>query len=259
MKKTIHNILVPVDFTEYSLNSIEIAAQIAQQNNGLITLLHIIDLGVSKYVGIDVDGGLTLDSVIERYLNLLNRIKSDISNRYRIDVHILLEKGSVVSYILAKTREMNSDLIVIGTHGTEPRNFFLGENAFHIIKQSYCSVITIPKERINGAVSKIIFPGKTIHDMDEKCAFLESVVHEQDLAIEISGLNNGAGFNISVLNETIEFLEKKFIQENVKSIGELKNFIDIISDSLQDLNIELITINSKKSPAQVPVLSIVNT
>ncbi len=250
MSKKIKNILVPIDFTEHSLNSLEIAIDIAKRNYTKIILVHIIDVHASLIDGLDnsFEENWSLTAWQERRLAMLNKLKASIGQQHQISVDVIIKRGLVTNSIVGIAKDMNIDLIIMGTHGTGERTFFLGINAYLIVQQTTCSVLTIPMGKENSAFTKILFPEKILDDVLEKYNFLIKILNQKDILIEIPGLiKNEKGVNINVLNETILFLGNKLMENNASSLEELRKIINTINQIIENINIKLITFEGKQN------------
>jgi universal stress protein A len=141
--KVITNILVPIDFSRGSLKAMPYAVAIAHQFGAHVNLLHVID--TSQYLPPTL---LTLPLVPQAEFNrqLLKRLQAvalKFSATGRIGVHNLRE-GRTDKEICAAARQLNTDLIVIATHGyTGYKRAFLGSTAERVVQHSPCPVLVV--------------------------------------------------------------------------------------------------------------------
>ncbi|MBA7680151.1 hypothetical protein ES703_88461 [subsurface metagenome] len=76
------------------------------------------------------------DTCLEKELRYLN--KHDISYR------IMSEKGSLVDSVLNVAKRENSDIILVGSHGTQKiRDYLLGSTTSHLIRKSHLPVLIV--------------------------------------------------------------------------------------------------------------------
>ena len=76
----IKNILVPVDFSESSLNALETAIAIAKQQNARITLLNVVDSSfMFGFKGVYYISEKTIDSIVDVSERMLNPIMKKLN------------------------------------------------------------------------------------------------------------------------------------------------------------------------------------
>ncbi len=110
------NILVPSDLSEKSLKALEIAANIVEDRDSRITLLHVVET-------IDDDDGEEEFQAFYRKLALRAQGKmEEMVNRYLdCNFHIRSEiiYGRRVAEIVAYAKGSNTDLIILSSHKLE--------------------------------------------------------------------------------------------------------------------------------------------
>jgi nucleotide-binding universal stress UspA family protein len=142
-RRTITNILIPIDFSRGSLKAIPYALAISRQFGATVHLLHIVD--TSQYLPPTL---LTLPLVPQAELNrqLLKRLQAvalKFSAAGKIEVHNPPE-GRAYEEICAAARQLKTDLIVIATHGyTGYKRTFLGSTAERVVQHSPCPVLVV--------------------------------------------------------------------------------------------------------------------
>ena len=139
-------ILVPIDFSPPSMQALHTAAGFARQYGGRITLLHILEPPrlprVSTYVSV-VKLGVSL-AELETQLAELGRKHIDPEHFETARV----ETGSPFEEIVAAARALNTDVIIIATHGyTGLRRVLLGSTAERVIRYSPCPVLTVRQDQ----------------------------------------------------------------------------------------------------------------
>ena len=263
---TIKIILVPVDFTEYSLQTLEAAATIAKKNNSQLIALHVLDVSSLTMADISDTKGedWSFSSLEERALNLLDYLKNNITKKYSLEIKVMLKKGTVVSSIIKAIEETSADLIIIGTHGTGDRTIFLGSHAYFIVMRSNRPVIAIPNSKEHSAFTKIIFMDESQDNIGKKIELLKKIIQKKDFILEMTGLiKNGSKTNINTLNETINYLGNKILENKIQSSKNIKNLVQFVNGTLSNLKVELTTISDKygHSPNtikyyKIPIISI---
>lgn len=156
-------ILVPVDFSQPSIEAFKFAVQISRKSKGSITVLHAIDLPVMVY-------GASLDMPVYTYdLGLLNDMKANATSRYRKMVRqfgggiekikIIVDQGPVFPVIREYIRNKRFDLVVMGTQGASGfREFFIGSNTEKVVRFSKVPVLAIRKSVPLASIKNIVYP-----------------------------------------------------------------------------------------------------
>ena len=139
----IKRILVPIDFSRRSLKATPYALAVSRQFGADVHLLHVVD--TTQYPPPSL---LTLPLVPQAELNkrLMKRLKA-VALKYRTSGNIsALEPCIGIAYeeICATARELQTDLIVISTHGhTGYKHMFLGSTAERVVQHSSCPVLVV--------------------------------------------------------------------------------------------------------------------
>jgi nucleotide-binding universal stress UspA family protein len=112
------HILVPVDFTGKNLAALEIAFEMAQQNQARTSLLHVVE-----QIDVAPDGDDELDRF---YAQLQRRADSDLealTQRFSgsgLEVEHKVRIGKRVREIVRFVEEHNVDLVVLSSHPLDP-------------------------------------------------------------------------------------------------------------------------------------------
>lgn len=137
-------ILVPVDFSDCSRKALQYAVPLARQFGAGITLLHVVHVyypSGSEFGMIDVP---LLESDLrkgaETQLGALaeQEIGSQVPCRAEVRV------GAAVPEIISAARRLESDLIILSTHGrTGLKHVFLGSVAENVVRLAPCPVLVV--------------------------------------------------------------------------------------------------------------------
>jgi len=136
-------ILCPVDFSEFSNAALEDAAGLAKAVGGELTLLHAFQnpayvLPMQGYVGLGEDFFTKLRGQLEDEVASQARPLREQGIAVRTDV---LE-GVPYKVIVDQAKEMQADLIVMGTHGrTGLAHALTGSVAERVVRLAHCPVL----------------------------------------------------------------------------------------------------------------------
>jgi nucleotide-binding universal stress UspA family protein len=137
-------ILVPVDFDQSSLKALDLAAELAKQNDGTVYVLHIVP------VDMDVTGMPQYVDLIKRQenadrLKLIALAKEHLAN---VKCEILDEMGPPAAVIAEVAAKLPADLIVIVTHGRRGlARLVEGSIAEKVLRHAPCPVLALRHEQ----------------------------------------------------------------------------------------------------------------
>src|SRR5271167_4720900 len=136
-------ILAPVDFDPSSLTALDTAAKLAQQNEGMVSVLHIVP------VDIDVSGMPQYVDLIKRQESIDREKLTAIAKQHLTDVkwEILDEMGQPADVIVEVARKLPADLIVMVTHGRRGlARLIEGSIAEKVLRNAPCPVLAVRQE-----------------------------------------------------------------------------------------------------------------
>ncbi|MGQ0554769.1 MAG: universal stress protein [Nitrospiraceae bacterium] len=135
-------VLVPVDFSDCSLDALEYGALIAQRSNASLKLLHVLE---PESCGLD----FTLPHMAQRESSkaaITKRLSDFVSTLTSLGLasDFLMSGGLPADSILDAARSQSVDVIVMGTHGRRGLSHALfGSVAESVLRRSSCPVLTV--------------------------------------------------------------------------------------------------------------------
>lgn len=141
-------VLTPVDFSPSSLKAVELAADLARQSRGHLTLLHVVewpwhDEPDSVPEGVPPAQAQVLRDY-RRYLEhgAIERLRTLVPDH--VDVSTAVRFGKPWAETLAAAAAARADLIVLGVHGRGPIDLgFFGSTTNHVVRAATCPVLTV--------------------------------------------------------------------------------------------------------------------
>lgn len=154
---TIRQILVPIDFSELSIEAIQPAKNLARRFNANVYLVHVhwfdYPAGFTPFPG---PVSVPVQEQVEA--SLAARLK-EIASRFELspaNCH-LLTGAPAFDEISRLAQELPADLIVTSTHGHGGvKHFFLGSTAERLVQHASCPVLVSRKGRTT--IDKILVP-----------------------------------------------------------------------------------------------------
>jgi nucleotide-binding universal stress UspA family protein len=151
-------ILVPVDFSEYSVEALKVAAQIARKNNYEIILLHLLEL---PHQANDAFGnGNSIPEIILFKNKAIGKLEELMESSFLDGIEIFesIEFKKVDQGIIDASIKNDIDLIVMGSHGTSGFNEMLvGSNTEKIVRYSKIPVLVIKKGMNEFETTNFVF------------------------------------------------------------------------------------------------------
>ena len=135
-------LLVPVDFSDCSLDALEYAVIVAQRAKASLTLLHVLEpvsYGLDFAFPHPEKRELQRETIKSRLSGLVSALAST-----QVTADYLLRGGLPNDSILEAARTGSADLIVMGTHGRRGLSHaFYGSVAESVLRQAHCPVLTV--------------------------------------------------------------------------------------------------------------------
>jgi nucleotide-binding universal stress UspA family protein len=143
---TLERILVPVDFSDCSLDALEYAVVLAQQAKASLMLLHVLE-PVSYGLDFDLGHFRSREDVRESWTKRLEELAS--SHRHpNMPIECRLRGGFPSDSILDSAQTLPCDLIVMGTHGRRGISHTIsGSVAEAVLRKAHCPVIAVRSQK----------------------------------------------------------------------------------------------------------------
>jgi len=140
-------ILVPTDFSEFSDRAVRQAADIAEQSNAKIYLLHVVDkleqCAIDYCIPLETMMKVQSDSEKEATRKMQEEANRILQSK-KIDVAFDVKSGVPFEEILKAQQERKADLIVIASHGrTGILKSLIGSVAERVMREAKCPVLLV--------------------------------------------------------------------------------------------------------------------
>ncbi len=143
----LQTILVPVDFSEESRKAVLYAAAFARTFHASITLLHAVepvrcpaDFGYGP-----VTMQLPNEVLVRKARTKLKTISKKLLGT-RIPTTVLVHSGAAYSRITDAAKDLNADLIIMGTRGQTGLERVMGSTAEKVVRLAICPVMVVRKK-----------------------------------------------------------------------------------------------------------------
>lgn len=188
---TLSKILFPTDFSASAKNALETALNICMRHKAELHILHVVE---NSFMIAPPDANIAAFYVLpemektgKKNLDVLVR---KIRKKHKVSVHPHIAFGNPADMIRDKAIELGCDMIVMGTHGASGlREFFIGSNAYSVIKTTTIPVLTIPAKKKFQSFKTILFPVRPVKGVLEKLKFIEPIIEMNEAVLLIEGLS----------------------------------------------------------------------
>lgn len=159
---TLERILVPVDFSDCSLDALEYAGVVAQQAKASLTLLHVLE-PVSYGLDFTLGQSRTREQLRESWTKRLEELASSL-RAIHISVESRLRGGHPTDSILDTAQTLPCDLIVMGTHGRRGVSHVIsGSVAEAVMRKARCPVLTVRSPKFGPDHRRVIPTAPVMH------------------------------------------------------------------------------------------------
>jgi nucleotide-binding universal stress UspA family protein len=144
---TLERILVPVDFSDCSLDALAYASVVAQQAGASLMLLHVLE-PVSYGLDFTLGQSKARHLEVETWKKRLEELASSLQ-RPNMAVEFRLRGGAPADSILDSAQTLPCDLIVMGTHGRRGISHAIsGSVAEAVLRKARCPVIAVRSPKL---------------------------------------------------------------------------------------------------------------
>jgi nucleotide-binding universal stress UspA family protein len=151
----LERVLVPVDFSDCSLNALEYAIVVAQQAKVSLMLLHVLE-PVSYGLDFTLSHIRTREQVRESWTKRLKDLTSSHQHSH-VAMEFQLRGGLPADSILDFSQTLPCDLIVMGTHGRRGVSHALsGSVAEAVLRKSHYPVIAVRSPKFGPDHRRVI-------------------------------------------------------------------------------------------------------
>lgn len=160
-KEQVPVVLVPIDFSPYSLKACDMGFEIASHLNATVTLLHVyfspifipeLHYDTDSYQIPPVENVTSIKNTLEKVHNQFSELTKTIDEKIQIGIYpnikynCILREGVPEEEILQQAKSIKPLIIVMGTRGENQENLeLIGSVTAEVIERSPCFVYAIPE------------------------------------------------------------------------------------------------------------------
>ena len=260
----VQKILVPIDFSDYSVNACRYAIGLAEKLNAEIKLMHVyynpvvnsMPLTDTYYYQVNMDEVIreievrAKSNMEEFYRDLKEKIELDNIEGVKLDYSLV--RGIASDEIIAESEDYKPDVIIIGTRGQgERENDLIGSVTAKIIEEAKVPILVIPEDALYQGISKInILYATNFDDSDYKAIQkLMNITSAFDIRLHCVHIGSEES-NVwdKVKMDTLkEKLHSQYKDYDIECINmEEKDFLKGIQEIIREKNIDIISMVTHK-------------
>ncbi len=153
------NIIAPIDFSKCSINALKVASSLAKKAGGKLYVMHVLNMPEIQEPDLATTyhdkgiGAMFVRKITER----LEKLIKTAPYLQGVDARPVLAFNSFLESIAEKAKDVDADLIVMGSQGTTGGVDLIGSNTERIIRRSEIPVLVIKKEHELFDIGDIVF------------------------------------------------------------------------------------------------------
>ena len=142
-----HTIVVAVDFSDTSADTVDAALELARGQQDRVHLVHVV-ADVFRSMGLAEAPTVDWAEVQRKWIDQARSQLIDLAAGCRLDpqrITTAVEVGSPAAEILRYAQDHGAQVIVLGSHGQGiVKRFMLGSVADRVLRQATCPVMLVP-------------------------------------------------------------------------------------------------------------------
>lgn len=230
----IRRVLVPTDFSHISANALRTAIAICKRQLATLTLMHVVEYSHSFPPESRGNIGTVLPELVDIANENLGNLAIEVRIQHDLVVNHIVQSGNPCDEICYWANANEIDLIVMGSHGrSQMREFFMGSNAFRVVRHAPCPVMTIPGGNPWIAFKKILFPVRMIPNALEKYEMIRDIIRKNDSSLLVAGVvKREDPVDLIEMGELVDSIERKVSADKVTCLSEVYYCDDVAEQVL---------------------------
>ncbi len=241
-------ILVPIDFSKYSLNALEYGIHIANKLQADLRIIHVKSRkNTYRYMQNSID--TVLKNTEEDWMeDILANHKSQFIVKDK-EFDYCIREGNILQEITNQAKYDGTTIIVVGSHGASGiEDKWIGSNAYKLVHTSTVPVLTIRPGRKWNKMTKMVIPITNSKDSIKKIPAAIGLAKIFETKVCILGIleNN---YNLTKLSmkarirQTIRFIESNTSLEVSSDIIHGSEKAEMIMKFANENNVDIIASN----------------
>ncbi|MFT3740322.1 MAG: universal stress protein [Breznakibacter sp.] len=241
-------VLVPIDFSEASMNALEYGLQIANLFEADLRVMHVV---TGKHYAPPFEYDQPELFIRGRVDEWMEKVLKDIRPRYKVTggkVDIKIREGNVTKEISNQAKYDDSSMIVLGSHGISGfEDKWVGSNAYRLVSNTMCPVLLVRKGMPWKPLKKIVLPIDITKESRMKIPVVVGFGKLFNSTIHVVGMKRTSMLFVynrikSAIRQVQDFVEKKAGLESEYGIIEGNNLPQKLLEYAENVNADLIAV-----------------
>jgi nucleotide-binding universal stress UspA family protein len=239
--------IVAIDFSKTSLNALEYGIHIANKAKADVQMVWV-DNTTSEEV---VFEGFAHEERNEK-VALLKELQDKFSKTLKGGkLDYKTRKGKVYSELAHQAKSINADLIIAGTHGVSGfEEYWIGSNAYRIVTNAPCPLITLRYNCKVEDIRKIIIPIDSSQETRQKLPIASQIAELFNSEIHVLSLYSTPLKSVqkrvdNYAKQVVDYLEERKIRY-VSVTKETENITRTTIDYAEAISADLIAIMTEQ-------------
>lgn len=245
------NIIVPVDFSDESLNGLRLAIIFANRFGSKIQMVY-----VQKYPS--EMGRIGFEEEKKAALQSFKKLKDEFGRKMHDPnkLEYILKKGKIYREVVNQAQAFEETIIVCSTHGASGfEEFFMGSNAFKIISAADMPVITIRHGAVAREISKIILPIDSSNETRQKLPVTAQIASIFNAEVHVLGLTTTTSEDVDTkvtayCNQACEYLKDYDVKHQLQRLN-VENITKATIDYALNQEADLISIMTEQNDSLI--------
>jgi nucleotide-binding universal stress UspA family protein len=239
-------IIVPLDFSDESMNALELAMMISAKTKSNIQMVYV-QKKISDYPF----------APLEEELRFARTKFSELQVRYEhklgtgIELSYIIKRGKIYEEVVQQAESFDDSVIVVSTHGASGfEEFFIGSNAFRIITASERPVIALRHGIIPKSFRRILLPIDFTSETRQKVPYTTELAKLFGSTVHILAVSSGKDEDLLQKLKGWSLQVSEYLEENgVEFVATMRtgdNTSDMIVEYAGAEKIDLISIMTEQ-------------
>jgi len=239
-------IIVPLDFSEESMNGLELAVMISTKTKASIQMVYVMK-GASDFPHASQEEEQRY--VKSRFNELLSKYEHRMPGGSELT--FIMKKGKIYDEVVGQAESFEDSVISVSTHGASGfEEFFIGSNALKIITASERPVFAIRHGVMPKSFKKILLPIDYTQETRQKVPYTNEVAKIFDSQVHVLSVSTVKDTQLqqklkAYTNQVSEYFQENGI-ESVVSGRQGDNVSDMIVDYVKTERIDLVSIMTEQ-------------
>jgi len=239
------NFIVPVDFSEESLNGLKMAILFSKKTRVNIQMIYVLPKATDQdQAAMETE----MHTAEDRFKKIIQEFSPQVGNDSSLNY--MINRGRIYQEVVSQAESLPDAIITASTHGASGfQELFIGSNAFRIISATDKPVITLRKNSCPETISRIVLPIDLSVDSRQKVPFTLELAKLFGAEIHVVGIHTLRGLGNrrkirSYISQVASYIEDKVPCETNEVFGD--NVVELVNNYAQAIKADLISITTER-------------